>query len=333
LALHEEDYKLNHKSLGKYDAVKLLSQLKQCDDYAYLNEVDSSALRIAVEDLYTAYDAFFKKKRSHPKVKSRKREHTTSDSTQAINNNIKIKKNAIILPKMGEIKAVIHTYVHGTIKRATFKMTKSGKFFITITSKVDIEAKPANENQVGIDLGLHNFLTTSDGEKFDAVKPLRDLEDKVVRIQRRLSRMEKGSNNYNKQRLKLARLSEHIANIRKYQLDKLSTYLINRYGVICIETLKPSNMVKNHHLAKSICDASWSTFVNMLDYKAAWYGRKLIKIDQYYPSSQLCHNCGHKNVETKDLSVRSWICPQCGFEHDRDINAAINILNEGLKNK
>jgi putative transposase len=331
LNLHEEDYKLNGSSLSQYDSVKLLTKLKKCEDYSFLNEVDSSALRIAIEDLYAAYKAFFKKKHGRPHLKSKKHEYTKSYTTQMINDNVKVKSGYIVLPKMGKIKAKVHTYARGIIKRATFKMTNTGKFFITITCDVDIEAKPTNENQVGLDLGIHNFITTSDGEKFDAIHSLRDLENKIIREQRKLSRMTKYSNNYNKQRMKLAKLHEKVANTRKYLQDKISTYLINKYGTIVIEDLSPSNMVKNHHLAKSIQDSSWSQFVNMLAYKANWYNRTLIKVDRFYPSSQLCHNCGHKNVDVKNLNIRAWICPNCGKQLDRDVNAAINIFKEGLR--
>ena len=331
LNLHEEDYQLNGKSLSQYEAVNLLSKLKKCEDYNFLNEVDSSALRISIEDLYQSYQAFFKRKGGKPHFKSKKHEYQKAYTTQMVNNNVKVKSGYIILPKMGRIKAKIHTYIDGTIKRATFKQTKTGKFFITITCNVEIPKKDTNENQVGIDLGIKDFITTSDGEKFDSVKPLRILEKKIIKEQRKLSRMVKFSNNYNKQRLKLARLHEKVANTRKYTQDKISTHLINKYGTIVLEDLRPSNMLRNHHLAKSIQDASWSQFVNMLIYKADWYGREIIFVDRFYPSSQTCNVCGFKNVDTKNLKVRKWTCPNCETTHDRDINAAINILNEGKR--
>ena len=252
LNLHEEDYKLNGKSLSQYDAVNLLSKLKKCEDYNFLNEVDSTVLRITIEDLYATYKGFYKHKNGKPHFKSKKHEYCKSYTGQMVTNNIKVKSGYIILPKMGQIKAKIHTYVDGVIKRATFKQTKTGKFFITITCNVEIPKKDINENQIGIDLGIKDFITTSDGEKFDSVKPLRILEKKIIKEQRKLSRMVKFSNNYNKQRLKLARLHEKVANTRKYTQDKISTHLINKYGTIILEDLRPSNIMVPYLLIKCV---------------------------------------------------------------------------------
>lgn len=329
--LHEEDYQLNKKSLSQYESVKLLRPLKECEDYKFLNEVDYAALRVSIETLYKAYKKFFNGKAGKPHLKSRKKEYAQSYTTQMINNNIKIGKGYIVLPKMGKIKAKLHTFAKGTIKYATFKRFKSGKFFITITCETEVQPKPANENQIGIDLGVRNFITTSDGDKYDAIQPLRKLEKKIIREQRKLSRMQKHSFNYEKQRIVLAKLHEKVANIRKYQQDRLSTYLINKYGTIFLEDLKVKDMVHNSEYAKCDLDASWYQFVRMLTYKAEWYGRTIVKVDTFYPSTQLCHCCGYKNPAVKDPKIRRWTCPECGAHHDRDVNAAINIFTEGQR--
>lgn len=301
-------------------------------DYEWLKEVDKFALTNAVYSMDNAYQRFFKSRFGYPKFRS-KHDHKQSYTTCITGTNIKVlfDQNKIQLPKLKLVKARLSRPFYGQIKNATVSQTPSGKYFVSITVETEHEPLPSTGSMIGIDLGIKDLLITSNGEKFDNKRIIKQYEDKLTRAQRRLSRKVKGSNNYNKQRIKVARIHEKIHNTRVDYLHKISHRLISENQVIVSEDLAVSNMVQNHNLAKAISDCGWYELTRQLTYKAEWNNRKYIKIGRFVASSQMCRVCGYINPETKDLSVREWTCPKCGATHDRDINAAINILNEGVK--
>jgi putative transposase len=308
--------------------------------YEFLKEIDSISLQQSRLDLDKAYQNFFRKLKLNQKTRLRfksKKNPKESYRTQNINNNIEVKENKIKLPKIGYVKFKKSREVKGKIKNVTITKTKLNKYYISICCEEFIREKPKLNKSIGIDLGLKSFAVTSDNESFANPKFLRGLEGRLKRSQRKLSRkiqrkLDKKEKvegkNLEKNRIELCKIHEKIFNQRNDFLHKLSSKIINENQVICIEDLKVKNMVKNHKLAKSISDASWSRFVEMLIYKADWYGRSLVKVSTFFPSSKTCSSCGEVR-EKLDLSERVFRC-DCGLEIDRDFNASLNILKQGL---
>ena len=330
-------YKNEQKSMSKTDCNNYCNRILK-KEYEWLKEVDKFALTNSIYDLDNAYKNFFRRvkqgneKVGFPKFKSKKN-HYYSYKTNFTNNNIKVDfdNNKVQLPKLKWVKCKLHRRFIGKILFVTISKTPSNKYFISFNVECEHEILPKNNNAVGIDLGIKDLLITSDGEVINNEKLTYKYEKKLAKLQRQFAKKKKGSNNWNKQRIKIARLHEKITNIRKDNLHKISHTLVKENQFIFSEDLNIKGMVKNHNLAKSIHDCSWYELTRQLEYKAEWNERVYKKVDRYYPSSQLCSKCGYQNVNTKNLNVREWKCPICGTNHDRDKNASINILNEGLK--
>ena len=322
----KEQYQGNKKSDNYYIQAKTLTELKKQQNYIWLKEVNSQTLQFALKSLDAAYVNFFKGRAKFPKFKSRKHKNTFTVPQFG-----KLEDGKLIIPKFKDgIKVKLHRDVEGEIGKMSISKTPTGKYFVSIFSEQEIEQLPKVNKQVGIDLGLKDFVITSDNKKFKNNRYTKKYAKKLKKAQQHLSRKKKSSNGFEKQKLKVSKIHEKIASCRLDTLHKVSHQLVNDNDLIVCEDLNVKGMIKNRKLSKHIADASWGNFVALLQYKCNWYGKKLVKVNRFYPSSKTCGDCGWINQELK-LSDREWTCKSCGVVHDRDLNASKNILKEGLR--
>jgi putative transposase len=326
------DYYAAHKGeekqgLNYSDTARMLTTLKRQPEYAWLHEVNSQALQVALRNLDAAYGNFFAGRAKFPRFKSR-RDKQSFGVPQHF--TLDIERGWLTLPKLTPLKIVVHRSVTGTLKSVTITRSPSGRYFASLLCEVEVQDRPLKRKgkEIGLDLGLKSFVVTSQGEKIDPPQHLRQAEKKLCRLQRQLSRKQKGSQNREKARVKVARLHEKVANQRADFLHKQSRRLIDESQAIYVEDLNVKGLLTNHHLAKSISDAGWGEFLRQLQYKGTWYGCRLEAIGPFFPSSKLCHRCGYCKTDLT-LAEREWDCPECHTHHDRDVNAALNILCEG----
>lgn len=328
LRLRTDAWMQRQERVGYHETSAALTALKKTPEHAWLNEVSSVPVQQALRHLQTAFTNFFAKRARYPQYKRKDGPQSAEYTTSAF----KWDGKSLKLAKMDEPLAIRWSRTipkAAKVTTVTVSLDAAGRYFVSLLCDDTVAAKPAVDGKIGIDLGLTHFAILSTGEKVAAPNTFRKNEAKLAKLQRRLAKKQKGSNRRLKAKLKVARLHAKIADSRRDFLHKLSTRLINENQVIAVESLSVSNMQKNHSLAKSIADASWSEFLRQLEYKAKWYGRELVGIDRWYPSSKRCSDCGY-TMPKMPLNVRQWTCPECGSIHDRDVNAARNVLAAGL---
>ena len=322
----KEQYQADKKSDNYYKQAATLTKLKKEEETKWLKDVNSQTLQFALRSLDTAFLNFFRGNAQFPKFKSRKHKNTfTIPQFGTVGNN------KLYIPKFKDgIKIILHRELKSKIGKMTITKTPTDKYYVSIFTEQQSEDLPKTNKQVGIDLGLKDFVITSENKKFKNNRYTKKYAKQLKKAQQHLSRKQKGSNGFEKQKLKVAKIHEKIASCRLDTLHKVSHQLVKENDLIVCEDLNVKGMIKNHKLSKHIADTSWSNFVTLLQYKCDWYGKELVKVNRFYPSSKTCNDCGWINQKLK-LSDREWTCNSCGVVHDRDVNASKNILKEGLK--
>ena len=321
----KEEYLNNKKSITYNQQSKILTQLKTGEETEWLKEVNSQSLQYSLKCLDQAYQNFFNKRTQFPKFKSRK-----SRNSFTCPQFVSYDKNKIIIPKFREgIKMIMEREIKGTIKKAAISKSSTGKYFVTILTEKTYKPVKKTNKSIGIDLGIKDLLVLSNGSKIKNHRFLKHYERQLKLHQQHLSRKTKDSSRYEKQRIKVAKIHEKITNSRMDLIHKITLNLVKEFDTIYLEDLNVKGMMKNHKLAKAISDVSWGKFIDTLTYKAEWNDKEVIHIDRFFPSSKACSSCGwiNNNLTLKD---RQWVC-KCGEIHDRDVNAAINILKEGCR--
>ncbi len=329
LAKRIKNYTENKKSSSFYQDCLDLTDLKKQDGYSWLKETNAQTLQAAAKNVDNSYQNFFRNKKGFPKFHKRSNRQSIK-----IPQKFKVSCGHLHIPKLkGKIKIKLHQTLPKAEHQKSLFICKnpSGEYYATILCEVEIQELPATESNVGIDLGLKDLVITSDAEVFQNHRFYRKAEKELKFHQRQLSKKAKGSKNRNKARLKVAKRYQQVSNRRLDQLHKITRQLVNENQVIVAESLSVKNMIKNHKLAKSIQDASWGELVRQLEYKSKWYGRTFYKIDRFFPSSKTCNQCQFV-IEELPLDIREWDCPCCSKHLDRDVNAAQNIRDEGLRN-
>jgi len=331
LDYRQKEYAKGNKKVGYMITQAELTKLKKLDEYKWLNECGSQSLQMALRDLDSAFTRFFKKQGGYPKFKSKKHTHQSFTAPQ----NIKVANNRVYLPKFTKdgLKVKLHRDIpeNATLKQATISRQNNQYFIsILIDDNISIPKPTKVKTAVGLDMGITHHIITSDGVKYPNNRHYNKSQKKLLKLQRRLSKKQKGSNNRQKAKLRVQKLHTKVTNQRKDNLHKISNEITNQYDIICLETLNVKGMIQNHSLTKSIADVAWSEFMRQLEYKASWKGKTIIKIDKWFPSSQICSYCG-ASTGKKTLNIREFDCPHCKKKNiDRDINAAVNIRNYGL---